>query len=240
MSPQHSSTSSGRQLGIMFTAIVSSIDLPTRRQLAEVVSHCHTRRHPVADARTTPILFYEQRDDTIHSTAQPHLHLLEAEPEKEGLTTNDRRTPLNDYCPSLDENTLLSRMDAETRRQYLVARLYGYGQEVVELGYRYFHHLARPDLPLKETLRPLPVADCDDVRPGSVAAGTGEEFSDDEMMYSDDEESICTHMSDVTHESELFHQPKNGHALSGTTFSDTSPLCSPLGSSGDQFAEEGK
>lgn len=126
-------------------------------------------------------------------------------------------------------------MDCETRRQYLLARFYGYGREVVELGYRYFHHLARPDLPLKETLRQLPVVDYEDARPGGVPADGDEDFSDDEMIYSDDDESFCSHMSDVTHESELAHRVFESRPCPVGAISDTSPGYSLLESSVDRI-----
>lgn len=123
----------------------------------------------------------------------------------------------------------MSSMDEETRRHYLLARFYGYGREVVELGYRYLHHLARPDLPLKETLRQLPVEDFDETRHADEAEDSEDEFSDDEMIYSDDEDSFCSHISDITYESQIPRPVAHG-LFPSASVSDTSPAYPPMAS----------
>lgn len=196
-------TPSERHLGAMFTAVVASLDMPSRRALAQIVEHCHTRGSH-ADPRRAPVLFFRERDDVAQALAAPHLAQI-------GKVIVEQNKCLHEeglLSEHLDEQHLVTRLNEQERRQYFLDRFYGHKRECIELGYRYLGHLERPDLPLEQTLRPLPAVDYDETRHIIAANDSEEDWSDDEMLYSDDEDSFCSHISDVTYESEVFPSSK--------------------------------
>lgn len=205
---------SGKQLAAMFTAVVASLDFPARHHLSEVVSHCHTRRYPVPDTRVTPIFFFEERDERAEKIARPHLYTLHAQASNPHLNPNNARpanigqAPLNEFCPALDEKTVFLRMDPKTRTEYVRTRLYGCDEKLAERGYRYFYNLNRPDMPIKEPCQQDRENSFEERQPifsleESEQDMSDEEFSDGEMMHSDDEESTFSRISVITRESEL-------------------------------------
>lgn len=183
---------SAQHLASMFTSLVSSLDTSSRRALGTIVEQCHTRRAAspfgTADLRAQPVLFFRVSDDAALCVAAPHLP--PAPPAPPPLA------PL--------EASLVAAMDDATRKTYLVARFYAGRRECAEVGYRYLLHLAHPDRPLAETLRELPGADYDETR-HVIAANDDSASEDDEEMaeWSDDEDSFCSDISDVTRESAL-------------------------------------
>lgn len=215
MSADIPTSESGKQLAAMFTAVVASLDLPARHHLSEVVSHCHTRRYPVPDARVTPILFFEERDERAEKIARPHLQTLHAQASNLHLNPSNARpanigqAPLNEFCPALDEKSVFLRMDPKTRTEYVRTRLYGCDEKLAERGYRYFYNLDRPGIPRRDPCQQQdrdssfeerqPIFSLED----SEQDMSDEEFSDGEMMHSDDEESTFSRISVITRESEL-------------------------------------
>lgn len=196
-------TPSERHLGAMFTAIVASLDMPSRRALAEVVEHCHTRG-PHVDPRQTPVLFFNERDEVTQTVAASHLGDI----AKKAVARKTQVNPDGLLSEGLEEQNIVACLNEQERKQYLLERFYSHKRECMELGYRYLGHLERPDLPLEQTIRPLPIVDYDETRHIIAANDSEEEWSDEDMFYSDEEESFCSQISDVTYECETVSTSK--------------------------------
>lgn len=204
--PPHNESPNQRVLGSMFTEVLAVLDMPARRELREIVEHCHTRLSNM-DSRGVPVWFFEQRDVVTQAIAARHLAHI-AQPTCAPV----QQTFEGIQAPGFAEHSLMATMDIEVRNAYVEERMYGCSRHCLELGYQYLHHLERPDLPIEETWRPLPEAE--KVEERHVNADTQEGLSDEEM-YSDDENSFCSQMSDVTHESAL-------HVVSKKAVTDSS------------------
>lgn len=187
----------------MFTAIVASLDMPSRRGLAEVVEHCHTRGAHV-DPRRAPVQFFSERDEVTQTVAAPHL----ADIVKRTVGPTKQVSGGGLLSDSLDEQNVVAYLNEQERRRYLLDRFYAHKRECMELGYRYLVHLERPDLPLEQTMRPLPIVDYDETRHIIAANDSEEDWSDEEMFYSDEEDSFCSEISDVTYEYEAVSTSK--------------------------------
>lgn len=199
----------------MFTSIVSAMDISGRQKLADVVEYCHTRRALGLDSRALPVLFYQLRDHVLQQMATDHLQHIRSTfpqcrlcgrlrcPYCSHLYNEYRKshTPLND-SKILTENSLLSIMDEETKKEYILAKFYGNRRETIEVGYRYLLHLTYPDKPLKETIRQLPpLSPEDEARIAAARAQhSDDEYFDDDDSQSDYEDSFYSEISDMTYE----------------------------------------